>query len=241
VSSSTNSAALDQLNNFQSEFVAAGITYAVPETNTLKLLATVTGTKYTSRTTVLNSLGLLSNITEDELDLTYTKKFSRNLAITASGGLVGVHNGSFSLEPASAFQPVYSITATWTATPKLGLTVAASKTVALPTSLLANVEVTEGVNVGLTYSPTPKLLLAAGAAVSRSSGGFTGTPNVSALSPTNQVFAAISDYYSANASINYTITPFVTANLSYTYTKSVQANLVTPTSVVLLALTFARY
>ena len=37
------------------------------------------------------------------------------------------------------------------------------------------------------------------------------------------------------------ITPFVSANLSYTHTKTLQANFVTPTDVVLLALTFNPY
>ena len=162
--------------------------------------------------------------------------------MTASAGVVGVRNGSFSLEPASGFQPVYSLAATWEATPKLGLTAGASKTVSPPTSLLANLQVTESASLGLTYSLTPKVFMAAGVAASRSSGGFTAaTPNLSALGPINQVFAANSNTYSANASINYAITPFVTANLSYTFTKSVQANLVTPTDVVLLALTFSPY
>ena len=241
LTSSTNSAALDQFNNSQSEFIAAGITYAVSQSNTLQFLATVTGTNYAFRPTTLSNQGLLSNITEDQLNLTYTKNFSPNLAVTASYGLVGTRNGSFSLEPASGFEPVYSLAATWTATPKLGLTASASKTVSPPTSIIANLQVTESANLGLTYSLTPKMLLAAGVAASRSSGAFSAFTSPSALNPVLQPFAANLDYYSANASINYTITPFVTANLSYTYTKSVQANLVTPTSVVLLALTFAPY
>ena len=204
-------------------------------------MATVTGTKYTSRTTVLNSLGLLSNITEDEVNLTYTKNFSPNLALTASYGVVGVRNGSFTLEPASGFEPIYSAAVTWTATPKLGLTASASKTVAPPTSIIASLEVTESASLGLTYSLTPKLLLAAGVSASYSSGFTTAVASGSSISPSFSAFTAPVHGYSANASINYTITPFITANLSYTYSKSVQANLVTPVSVVLLALTFAPH
>jgi Putative beta-barrel porin 2 len=204
-------------------------------------LATVTGTNYPVRPFNISSQGLSSNITEDQLNLTYTKNFSPNLSVTASYGVVGVRNGSFSLEPASGFEPVYSLLVNWTATPKLGLTASASKAVSPPTSIIANVQVTESANLSLTYSLTPKLLLAAGVQASRASGAFGALTNPSVLNPVFQPFAANSNYYSANASINYTITPFVTANLSYTYTKTVQSNLVTPTNVVLLTLTFAPF
>jgi hypothetical protein len=184
---------------------------------------------------------LFPNITEDQVNLTYTKNFSPNLALTASYGVVGTRNASFTLEPASGFEPVYSLSTTWTATPKLGLTASASKTVAPPTSILANLQVSESANLGLTYSLTPKVLLAAGVSASYSSGFTTALATGTSISPTSSVFTASAHYYSANASLNYTITPFVTANLSYTYTKSVQANLVTPTNVIVLALTFNPY
>ena len=54
---SSNSAPADQLNNFQSEFVAAGMTYTVSDTNSLQLLATITGTDYTDRTISTDNLG----------------------------------------------------------------------------------------------------------------------------------------------------------------------------------------
>ena len=71
VTSTTNTAALDKFNDSQSEFIAAGITYTVPQTNTLALLYTVTGTNYTFRPITLSTQGLLSNMTEDQLNLTY--------------------------------------------------------------------------------------------------------------------------------------------------------------------------
>jgi hypothetical protein len=241
VTSSTNSAAVDKSLDYRSEFIAAGISYSVPETNSLQLLATVTGTDYTAGQAALSSLGLLSNITEDELNLTYTKNFSPNLALTASYGVVGVRNSSFTLNPASGWEPVYSLSTTWTATPKLGLTASASKTVALPTSILANLQVSESANLGLTYSLTPKVLLAAGVSASYLSGFTTAVPSGTSISPTSSMFTAPAHSYSASVSINYAMTPFVTANLSYTDSKSVQANLVTPTSIILLALTFNPY
>ena len=46
---STNSAAEDKFNDFQSEFVAAGMTYNVTQTDSLELLGTLTGTSYNQR------------------------------------------------------------------------------------------------------------------------------------------------------------------------------------------------
>ncbi len=40
---STNSAAIDKINDYESEFIAAGISYTVSKTNSLQFLATVTG------------------------------------------------------------------------------------------------------------------------------------------------------------------------------------------------------
>src|SRR5208282_441485 len=46
---STNSSYLDSFNNSQSAFIAAGMTYTVSETNSLQVLATITGTNYNDR------------------------------------------------------------------------------------------------------------------------------------------------------------------------------------------------
>jgi hypothetical protein len=238
--SSAVSEQLNSSNNNQSVFIAAGISYAVSNTNSLELLATVTGTNYTNRQVALTSQGLQNDIVENQINLTYTKNFSPNLALTASAGLVGVRNGSFSLEPARGFDPVYSAQVSWVATPKLTLSGTASRTVSPATSVLANLQVTESANFGLTYGLTPKVVFAANASASRSS-GFNGSPNSLIVNPIDQQFAAPSTTYSANASVNYAITPFVTANLSYTHTRTVQADFVTPSDVVLLALTFNPY
>ncbi len=121
------------------------------------------------------------------------------------------------LRASSQYTP---LAATWTATPKLGLTASASQTVSPPTSIIANLQVTESANLGLTYSLTPKVLLAAGVGASRSSGAYAALANASTSQPgLSAVHRELEHVYSANASINYAITPFVTANLSYTHTK----------------------
>ena len=65
--SSKNSAAADRLNNFNDLYVSGGFSYSVAETNTLELLATVTGTDYTDRPLSVTALGLSRNITEDQV------------------------------------------------------------------------------------------------------------------------------------------------------------------------------
>ena len=237
---STNSAQVDKVTDFRSVFIAAGISYTVSDTNSLDLLTTVTGMNYPNALNGLSNHGLFNNITENEIDLTYTKNLSHDLALTASAGLVGVRNGSFTLEPATGFQPIYSAQVSWTATPKLKLTGSVARTVAPPTSIITSLQETESATLGLTYAVTPKVLFAAEASASRAS-GFNGVNNTLGVNPILQPFTQNLSTYSANASINYAITPFVTANLSYTHTKTLQANFVTPTDIVLLALTFNPY
>lgn len=229
----------NESNNNTSVFIAGGVSYNLSDANSLELLATVTGTNYTNRQDALSGLGLQNNILENQLNLTYTKKFSPNLSLVTSIGVVGVRNGSFSLEPALGLDPIYSAQIAWAATPKLALSGGVLRTVAPATSVIANLQVTESANVGLTYALTPKVAFAAGAAASRSS-GFNSSESL-VVNSFDQPFTEPSTTYSANASLNYTITPFITANLSYTHTKTVQGNLTTPTDVVLLALTFNPY
>ena len=240
MSSSTNSATVDKFNDYRSEFIAAGITYTVSETNSLQLLATVTGTDYTNRPITLGTQGLLSNIVDNQVNLTYTKNLSPTLALTASVGVVGVRNGSFSLDPATGFEPIYSAQVSWAATPKLSLTASASRTVSPPTSVIANLQVTESANLGLTYAVTPKVGFSAGVFGSRSN-GFNGSATSVTVNPLLQPFTQNSSSYGANASLNYVITPFISANLSYTHTRTLQANFLTPSDVVLLAVNFNPY
>jgi hypothetical protein len=155
--------------------------------------------------------------------------------------VVGIRNGSFTFETASGFQPIYALSASWAATPKLDLHASVSKTVVPPYSLIANQQVTESADLSLDYKLTPKVLLAASVSASYSTEGFGVAPVVSTANPLLRPFTEPVHYYSANASINYSITPFIMANLSYTHTKSVQANFATPDDVVLLALTFSPH
>jgi len=231
---------VDSFNNFQSVFVAAAMSYSVPDTNSLQLLATITGTDYTNPPLTMTNFGLSPNITTDQVILIYTKNLSPNLALNASIGVLGVRYTSFSLDLPSGYEPDYSLAVTWTATPKLDLSASISRTVALPTSVIANLQITEAGSLDVTYRATPKVTLAAGVRAEYSTGGFIELTSP-AVSAANQIATQSADFYGLHASLAYAITPFLAANLSYQYNKSVYTNLVTPTSVVLLSLNFNPY
>ena len=214
---STNTATADKLNNYQSEFIAAGMSYTVSETNSLQVLATITGTDYTNRPLTSNGSALARNITTDSLKATYTKNIDPNLALIASVGVMGVRDAGFNLALPSGWEPEYSLSVTWSITPKLGLTASLARTVSPPTSFIANLQVMESANLGLTYQLTPKVSLSAGVNVGHTSGAFTTTAiNVLGQSQNENI-------YGARANVSYAMTPFLGASLSYQYSRTVQA------------------
>jgi len=88
------------------------MTYTVSDTNSLQLLYTITGTNYSDRMISMNNLGLFSKLTEDEINLSYTKQFDPNFSVVASVGVVGIRDTGFSLDLPSGFVPEYSLSAT---------------------------------------------------------------------------------------------------------------------------------
>jgi hypothetical protein len=232
---SSNSAPTDQLNNFQSQFVAAGMTYTVSDTNSLQVLATVTGTNFTDRPVSTNTLGLFRKFTEDQINLSYNKQFDPYLSMVASIGVVGIREGGFTFAPATGFEPDYSLSVTWSATPKLSIIASLAHSVAPPTNIVANLQVSDAARVGVTYQFTPKVTLAAGVNIGYSTSSFTATTvNLLAQSQNERL-------YGAQATMTYAMTPFLEASLSYQFTKTVQAGRTTPTSVSLLTVKYAPY
>lgn len=234
--SSNNSSFLDKANNYQSTFVAAGISYTNPDANTIQVLATVTGTDYTDRGALLNATGLTNKFTTDQLVATLTRTMG-TVSLNASLGVTGIADSYFSFGAPRTILPQYAVSLQWAVTPKLGLTVGASRTIASSTSVLSNLQVTESATTALTYQVTPKATFTAGLSGSYNSG--VATPLVT--QGVYGVFTSSQRSYSANAAMNYVLTPFLTANLSYQYTKTVQANLTTTDGLILLALNFNPY
>jgi hypothetical protein len=227
---STNTAAIDKINDFRNVFAAAGITYTVAETNTLQLLATVTGTDYTSRGALINQVGLLTKFTEHQVNLSYSRVINPNLSLIGSIGVVGVSNGNFNLGLPSGWEPQYSFSINWSITPKMALSASVARVVTPPTTLVSNLQLSESATVGLSYQLTPKVTLSTSASASRSSGFGGGA------------IAQTQNTYSFGANAGYTITPFLTGRLSYQYYRVAYAGgLVTPTSLALLTVVYAPY
>jgi hypothetical protein len=241
----TNSASIDQLNNYQSVFVAAGINYVVSQTNSLQLLATVTGTNYTDRQVIASQStlpfnqqsSLLNKLTTSQVMATYTKNISPMLSLTAQIGLIGVNNAYFSFAWPRTILPQYAFNAQWTPTPRLGLNASVSRLASAPTSVLSNLQITESASAGVSYQITPKMTAGANVQASYSTGAATPFFNGVVLN----TLSASERSYSAGARLNYIITPFLDANLSYQFTKTVQSGLTTNNSLILLALNFNPY
>jgi hypothetical protein len=233
---STNTAALDKQNDYQSVFVAAGISYAVSETNSLQVLATITGLNYTDRQaeTTTTSASLVNNLTTDEVMATYVKNVGPTLALNAQFGVLGIVNNYFDLAIPRTILPEYGLSAQWTATPKLSFNAAVSRMASAPTTLVANLQITESASLGFAYHYTPKLTLSGNvqASYANSEVDVQGTETVLNRYTTNQ------KTYTAGAGLAYAMTPFVTANLSYQFYRSIQANLTTNSSLIMLALNF---
>jgi len=236
-SKSTNSAAADALNNFQNKFVAAGMTYTVAEANTLQLLATVTGTSYPDRGSAATQTGLLNKFTEDQVNLSYTRVINPNLSLIGSIGVVGITNGDFDFGWPSGWEPQYSISTTWSVTPRITLSASFAHVVTPPTSLIGNLQVNENALLDLKYQLTPKVMLGVGGTWGLSS-GFGAVSATGLLLPIRQ--GSLQRNYNFRASVAYSMSPFLTANLSYQYYRQ-ESNLVTPSNVALLTVNYAPY
>jgi hypothetical protein len=233
-SRSTNSTLANQPNNARTVFIAAGINYAVTLNDSIQALLTITGTNFTARSAALNSVGLLNNLTQDLFSLTYAKQVNPNLSFIVSIGAVGSNSGSsFTLAIPSGILPQYSGSINWAATPKLSVSASVARSVSPPQNIIGNIQSTESATFGLNYLVSPKVTLSGAVSAAYASNAFTQVGPVlpTVVSP----FALTSQKsYSAQASLAYSVTPFIGANLSYQYSRSVQSGLVTPQSLVLL-------
>ncbi len=232
-----NSSVVDRTNDYQSVFVAAGINYAVSETNSLQVLATVTGFNYTGRQGLVDVTGLVDKITTDQVMAIYTKNFGPDIALSAQAGLIGIQDQYFSLGIPHSVLPQYAISLQWTATPKIILNIALSRLATPPTSIISNLQITDLASAGFSFRWTPKLTISGSLQTSYISGTGANLETTSLISPLtdNQ------KNYGAGLKLSYAFSPFLGSELSYQYNRSVQSTLTTNTSLILLALNFNPY
>jgi hypothetical protein len=232
----TNSNALDAVNNANTEMIAAGIEYAKGDDN-LTVLATKSDTNYASRGATLNTLGLANTVVFHSFNASYTRHINPNLSVSAQLGLTGVAN-AFTLGLPKTLLPIYSLSVTWSITPKVSLGATASRSVAPATTVVGNAETSYNTVPSLTYKATPKVAFSASASAGYTSAAFTpGLAGTTTFAP----FVGNSDYYAVSAGVTYTMTPFVSAALNASYNERVSDHVITPQDVITVSLNYRPY
>ncbi len=231
-----NSDPTNALNNGRTALISAGVEYA-KGASTLTALASLSDQTFSDRGAAEVDLGLATETDFHSFTLNYTRQINSNLSVSGLIGLVGVTNG-FSLGLPKTLLPIYTVSGNWTLTPKLALTASASKTIAPPTTVIANAEQAYNATIGLTYQLTPKLVASATGSIGYSTSSFTAATAEAVISPF--VFDT-QNIYTVNAGLNYSMTPFLSAGLSASYNERVANHLITPQDVVTVSLNYRPY
>ena len=229
----TNSDSINAVNNSRTALIAAGIEYAKGY-STLTALASNSNANYSNRSGVL---GLSTETDFHSFTLNYTRQINPNLSVSGLIGLVGVTSG-FSLGLPKTLLPIYTISTTWTLTPKLSLSASASRSISPPTTIIANAQQSYNAGMNLSYQLTPKVAISAGGSVDYSTTSFTSSTAATGLS---SFFSSSQNTYNLNTGLNYSMTPFLSAALSASYSERVANHLITPQDVVTVSLNYRPY
>jgi hypothetical protein len=234
LTTTTNSNATNALNDARTELISAGVEYAKGY-STLTALASISDQNFTGRSAATVAAGLATETDFHSFTLNYTRQINADLSVTGIIGLVGVTSG-FSLGLPKTLLPIYTVSANWTLTPKLGLTASASRSISPPTTVVANEQQSYNAGMNLSYQLTPKVALSAGGSVDYSTASFTGAETgISAFEFSSQ------NTYSLNTGLNYSITPFLSAALNATYSERVASHTITPEDIVTVSLNYRPY
>jgi hypothetical protein len=240
----TNSNPIDALNNTRSTMLSAGIEYA-KGASTVTALASNSDTIRSVGAGAVETVVGLADVTDfHSFTLTYARQINPNLSVNGLIGLVGT-TGAFTLGLPKTLLPIYTLGTTWSFTPKLLLNASASKTVAPPTTIIANAQTTYVAQMSLAYQWTPKVAVNVGGSISYASGAFTPaavTVTVPGLPPSSTPFlTGASDFYSVNAGLTYAMTPFLSAALNASYTERVTDHTITPEDLVIVSLRYSPF
>jgi hypothetical protein len=229
----TNSDSINAVNNSRTALIAAGIEYAKGY-STLTALASNSNANYSNRSGVL---GLSTETDFHSFTLNYTRQINPNLSVSGLIGLVGVTSG-FSLGLPKTLLPIYTISTTWTLTPKLSLSASASRSISPPTTIIANAQQSYNAGMNLSYQLTPKVAISAGGSVDYSTTSFTSSTAATGLS---SFFSSSQNTYNLNTGLNYSMTPFLSAALSASYSERVANHEITPQDIVTVSLNYRPY
>jgi hypothetical protein len=230
----TNSNAQNALNDSRTALLAAGIEYA-KGANTITALASISDQNFTGRKNAANAVGLATETDFHSFTLAYEREIDPNLTVNGTIGLVGVTSG-FTLALPKTLLPIYTLGARWSLTPKLTLNVSASRSIAPPTTIIANEQQSYNAGGSLVYQMTPKVSLTAGGSIDYSTGTFTSaTPSISPFFVTSQ------KTYNLSTGLFYTMTPFLSAGLNASYSERVVNHSITPQDIVTVSLNYRPY
>jgi hypothetical protein len=249
----SNTNTVNALNNSRATMLAAGIEYK-NSLSDLTGLATITDTNFSDRNVTSSSgvaiSGLASTFVQHDVSLTYTRTVDPNLTLTGQFGLTGAGN-EFTLALPRTLLPHYSATINWTITPKLSLIASAAKSIAPPTTLVSNAQLSYLAQFKLIYQVTPKIAIGAGSSIGYTSAVFTPASAVVTVNGNRvSILSGAQDLYSAQASLTYSMTPFLVASLTASYNESVQSNpntanlpqhLITPETLITASLNYKPY
>ena len=228
-----NSNAQNALNDSRTALLSAGIEYA-KGASTVIALASISDQNFTGRNG-LNATGLATETDFHSFTLEYTRDINPNLSVNGTIGLVGVTNG-FTLGLPKTLLPIYTLGGTWTFTPKLTLNVSAARSIAPPTTVIANAQESYNVGANLVYQMTPKVSLTAGGSIDYTTGTFTAaTPGISPF------LAGAQKTYSLSTGLLYSMTPFLSAALNASYSERVTNHTITPQDIVTVSLNYRPY
>lgn len=229
----TNSNAQNALNNSRTALLSAGIEYA-KGASTITGLASISDANFTGRNAT-NAFGLATETDFHSFTLEYTREINPNLSVNGTVGLVGVTSG-FTLALPKTLLPIYTLGGRWSLAPKLTLNAVAARSIAPPTTVIANAQESYSASLNLVYQMTPKVSLSAGGSVDYSTGTFTAaTPGISPF------FSGPQRTYSLNTGLLYSMTPFLSAALNASYSERVSTNFITPQDVVTVSLNYRPY
>jgi hypothetical protein len=236
LTTTTNSNAINALNNARTELIAAGVEYAKGY-STLTALASISDENFTGRSAAQVAQGLATTTDFHSFTLNYTRQINPNLSVSGTIGLVGVTTG-FTLGLPKTLLPIYTVSTTWSLTPKLSLSASASKSISPPTTVVANAQQSYSAGMNLSYQLTPKVAISAGGSVDYSMTSFTSPAAQALISPF--VFNTQKDY-SLNTGLSYSMTPFLSAALSASYSERVGNHFITPQDIVTVSLNYRPY
>jgi hypothetical protein len=235
LTNSTNSNTVNAVNSSRDTMASAGIEYAKGP-STVTALATNSESSFPNRSAAERALGLANVVDFHSFTLNYARQINPNLSVSGLVGLVGVTNG-FTLGLPRTLLPIYTLTMSWSLTPKATLTGSASRTVTPPSTTIANAEVAYSATTNLAYQLTPKVGLNVSGTISYTNAAFTPGLAGTSFSP----FFTAQRFYTATAGLTYGMTPFLSAALTASYSERVANHLITPQDIVTVSLNYRPY